>query len=559
MPTPPLRFDRDARHAAALVGVGFAAFLSISSDFSEVVQAVNYAQPLPDDVPLLEFVQFATLLAFYLISFALIATTPVRRAVTLTVVPLLLLGWAFLGIERSSGVLPLGDSRIWGVLLDQGFVTVAVALAGWLIARRMHPATWPILLLAVLPPLARVGLTAAQADSVSLALALQAVTLLSVLVGAAIAVRLDRAIRRTPPPVTLRRSTRYGIAVGAIVVATYLGVASDFTAYVQSERYATGASAALLGVVQLLLVLGMYLVAFLVMPVGSDRRLAAVTVACVVLLLWATLGIERGAGNIGPPAAFWSFVLNQGFVTLLVTLGGWLLVRGRHPAAFVVVALAVVPPLVARALADSAVPSGAYALILDAVTSLGAAVGALAAWGVDAVIRRIRLGGSTATEAARAPRAVRTRVRPRTVTIVAVLVWLSGSIQILTGMLDLAGEGVAGEERRTIALIGAVLSILIGVGTVVVGAALLEGRRAARVILTVFVSISAAGSLIGVVAAAVGGHPEEAVGSALTAAVDAVPLILVWTGGGRRYFGRRESAASDIDGGRSLVTTKGAA
>src|SRR6185312_1388578 len=135
----PLRFDRSARHGAALVGIVFAAYLTIASDFSTLVQAANYAGTIPNDVPLVEFVQFLTLLAVWLVSLALVATTPMRRAVTLTLVPLVLLGWAFLGIEQSSGVLPLGDATLWAVLLDQGFVTLIVGLGGWLIARGLHP------------------------------------------------------------------------------------------------------------------------------------------------------------------------------------------------------------------------------------------------------------------------------------------------------------------------------------------------------------------------------------------------------------------------------------
>src|SRR6187402_1402303 len=118
-----LRFDRHARHAVALVGIVVAAYLNVATDFSTFIQAADYAGSIPNDVPLVNEVQFATILVVYLVSFALVSTTPLRRAVALTMVPLLLLGWAFLSVENGIGVLPLGDAAVWSVLLDQGFIT----------------------------------------------------------------------------------------------------------------------------------------------------------------------------------------------------------------------------------------------------------------------------------------------------------------------------------------------------------------------------------------------------------------------------------------------------
>ena len=55
----------------------------------------------------------------------------------------------------------------------------------------------------------------------------------------------------------------------------------------------------------------------------------------------AAVGIERGVGNIVDPVEFWTFVTGQGFIALVVGLGGWLIVRERHPLAFVVLLVAV--------------------------------------------------------------------------------------------------------------------------------------------------------------------------------------------------------------------------
>jgi hypothetical protein len=123
------------------------------------------------------------------------------------------------------------------------------------------------------------------------------------------------------------------------------------------------------------------------MPTGVARRIGAVTLACVVLLLWATVGIERGVGNIVEPVELWMFVTNQGLVAIVVSLGGWLLVRERHPLAFVVLLLALVSPVVARWITDASWTSGAYTLITEAVVVVVGVGGAwLAAW-IDRVVR----------------------------------------------------------------------------------------------------------------------------------------------------------------------------
>jgi hypothetical protein len=132
------------------------------------------------------------------------------------------------------------------------------------------------------------------------------------------------------------------------------------------------------------------------MPAGGARRLGAVTLACVVLLLWATVGIERGIGNIVDPVAFWTFVVNQGLITLVVSLGGWLLVRGRHPLAFVVLLLALVPPIISRFLVDAAVTSGVYTLVTEAVVIV---LGIGGAWLAVLIDRWMRRGSSAASTA----------------------------------------------------------------------------------------------------------------------------------------------------------------
>lgn len=541
----PLRFDSPARQGAAMVGIVFAAYLTIATDFSTIIQAADYAGSIPNDVPFVNAVQFATILAIYVASFALVSTTAMRRAVALTAVPVVLLGWAFLGVERGDGVLPLGAESVWSVLLDQGFITVLVALGGWLIVRGLHPRSWLALAVALLPPVVSWPLDAAAVDATRFTLIIQGVVIVAGIGGALLAHRIDRAARPLRPALSATGDDpahdglgrRYGIALGTVVFATYLNIATDFTGYLQSTAITSSAAVSLLGLLQFLLILALYVAAIVIMPASSDRRLAAVTLVCVVLLLWAALGIERNVGNIGPPVAVWSFLLNQGFITLLVSLGGWLIIRGRHPLSFIVLALAVVPPVVSRALNDSAVTSGAYTLVLEGVIVLGGVAGGGIAWAIDVVVRR--RSGMRASAAVSTPKSHRERTRPRGVTVVAVLVWVGGAVEVLLGMLSFAGEGLSGEPQRSGALIAALITLMIGVATVLVGVGVLRGNRVARVVVTVFVAVALLTAVLTVVAALASDDSAVAAVPAVGAGLDVAALLLLWTGSAPSFFSGR--------------------
>jgi len=168
-------------------------------------------------------------------------------------------------------------------------------------------------------------------------------------------------------PLRFDRSARYGAALVGTLFAGYLCIATSFDAFIQASNYAgaLGTDVPLVDLVEFILILGLFIASFSIMPGSPARRIGAVTLACVVLLLWATVGIERGIGNITDPVWLWTFVLNQGFITLIVSLGGWLLVRGRHPLTFVVLLLALVPPFVSQALVNANVTSGSYTLVTE--------------------------------------------------------------------------------------------------------------------------------------------------------------------------------------------------
>jgi hypothetical protein len=202
-------------------------------------------------------------------------------------------------------------------------------------------------------------------------------------------------------PLHFGPQARYGAALVGTLFAGYLCIVTSFDAFIEANDYAgaIGTDVPLVDVFEFILILGILVVSFSIMPVSGARRLTAVTLACVVLLLWATVGIERGVGNISEPVALWTFLVNQGMITLIVSLGGWLIVRGRPPLAYLVLLLVLVPPLVTRAMVNASVTSGAYTLVTIAMVVIFGVGGAWLAALIDRLLERRRAGGVSAATA----------------------------------------------------------------------------------------------------------------------------------------------------------------
>lgn len=125
--------------------------------------------------------------------------------------------------------------------------------------------------------------------------------------------------------------------------------------------------------------------------------------------------------------------------------------------------------------------------------------------------------------------------RPGGVTLVAVLTWISGLLDIVSGSLLLFQTSVSatveqfGGASQLIA--SALLTILIGVVIIVVAVGLLRGNNASRVVITVFQMLSIIGSVFLAIA-----YPAGAIGEYFSIAVAAIVLILLWTGRANAYF-----------------------
>ncbi|GAA1831237.1 DUF7144 family membrane protein [Agromyces salentinus] len=125
--------------------------------------------------------------------------------------------------------------------------------------------------------------------------------------------------------------------------------------------------------------------------------------------------------------------------------------------------------------------------------------------------------------------------RPAGVTIVAVIAWLSGAVDIVVGtimLLQASGIAIAPELGGAgTVYTAAIVSIILGVITVIVAAGLLSGNMAARLIVTVVQVLSIISSLF--IAVANMGNP---IGEWLSILVSLIVVLLLWTKAASQFF-----------------------
>ncbi|WP_173923425.1 hypothetical protein [Agromyces sp. Marseille-P2726] len=125
--------------------------------------------------------------------------------------------------------------------------------------------------------------------------------------------------------------------------------------------------------------------------------------------------------------------------------------------------------------------------------------------------------------------------RPGGVTLVAVLTWISGLLDIVSGSLLLFQTSVSatveqfGGESQLIA--SALLTILIGVVVIVVAVGLLRGNNASRILITIFEMLSIIGSVFLAIA-----YPAGAIAEYFSIAVAVIVLFLLWTRRASAFF-----------------------
>lgn len=125
--------------------------------------------------------------------------------------------------------------------------------------------------------------------------------------------------------------------------------------------------------------------------------------------------------------------------------------------------------------------------------------------------------------------------RPGGVTLVAVLTWISGLLDIFSGTILLfqtsrsATVEQFGGESQLVA--SALLTILIGVVIIVVAIGLLRGNNASRIVITIFEMLSIIGSVFLAIA-----YPAGAIAEYFSIALAVIVLILLWTRRASEFF-----------------------
>ncbi|WP_395245654.1 hypothetical protein ACGGZK_07530 [Agromyces sp. MMS24-K17] len=125
-------------------------------------------------------------------------------------------------------------------------------------------------------------------------------------------------------------------------------------------------------------------------------------------------------------------------------------------------------------------------------------------------------------------------------TIVAVLAWIAGAIDLISGVLLfflLPVQSVVDQFGGTGALMtSAIGSVILGLIVVIVAGGLLKGNFAARLVITVVEVLSIIGSLF--LAWAYYGDRPEVVGEWIGIVVSLVVLILLWSRKASAFFSR---------------------
>lgn len=125
--------------------------------------------------------------------------------------------------------------------------------------------------------------------------------------------------------------------------------------------------------------------------------------------------------------------------------------------------------------------------------------------------------------------------RPGGVTLVAVLTWIAGALDILGGTILLFQTSIAstveafGGASQLIA--SAIFAILIGVVVVAVAGGLLRGSPGARLVITIFQVLSIASSVFLAIA-----NPAGAIGEYIGIVLSLIVLFLLWSPRANAFF-----------------------
>ncbi|WP_440709923.1 DUF7144 family membrane protein [Herbiconiux sp. YIM B11900] len=128
--------------------------------------------------------------------------------------------------------------------------------------------------------------------------------------------------------------------------------------------------------------------------------------------------------------------------------------------------------------------------------------------------------------------------RPGGVTLVAVIVWISGALQVIGGVIGLITAPTTAEVNGVPGATGsltatAIVAIVLGVITIAVGAALLRGSQLARVLTTIVLALNLASAVYLLLAV-----PTSVWQGLLNGLLALLGIILLYTRSANAYFRR---------------------
>jgi len=127
--------------------------------------------------------------------------------------------------------------------------------------------------------------------------------------------------------------------------------------------------------------------------------------------------------------------------------------------------------------------------------------------------------------------------RPGGVTLVAVLTWIGGALDILGGTILLFQTSIASTVEpfggASQLIVSAIFSILFGVVVIVVAVGLMRGSPVARIVITVAEVVSILLSIFLAIA-----YPAGAIGEYFGIVISLIIIALLWTRRASAFFRR---------------------
>jgi hypothetical protein len=162
----------------------------------------------------------------------------------------------------------------------------------------------------------------------------------------------------------------YGASLVALLLGGYLLLNTNLSqlALGLSGRAAFPPEQVVVFLLQYLFAVGVVLLALALAPASPGRRVGAVVVTLILILLWTILFSARITGTAGPLPTATGFIAAPSFIVPLAAVTGWLIVRERPGLSYLVLLLSIIGGAVPFALVLNSMPSVVTQLLLGPLT-----------------------------------------------------------------------------------------------------------------------------------------------------------------------------------------------